>query len=250
MPKKNMTEEEKKAWAEKMKAAKVAKQEEVTSTEEVKPSQEDILSDDYKSLLKRLNELEGKLSAEAEANKSQPEVNSRGRLIGTFERYVVDPAYYPDPRERLSQEPRLQRFAFPLNYELTWAITPVSYESIDGVRVSEPRFHMELLRIVMDEDGNATNGRYKIKQLSLHEDPDAALQVARDNGIDVDHINQREFLDEMRYLRIKEWLEEKFYPSRKNTNKQARQMVVDNQVVEFFEVTSEDAQSFKELNKK
>lgn len=247
MPKKNMTPEEKKAWAEKMKAAKAAKQE---VKEEAKPSAEqDILDDDYKSLLKRINELESKLKDEVKTN-SQPEVNNRGRLIGTYEKYVIDPNYYPDPREKLSQEPRLQRFAFPLNYELGWDIHTVSYESIDGVRVSEPRFHLELHRIVMDEDGNPTNGRYKLKQLSLHEDPDAAIAVARENGIDVDKINQKQFLDDMRYLRIRDWLIEKFYPSTRNTSKQTRQMVVDNQVVEFFEVTSDDAQSFKELNKR
>lgn len=241
MPKKNMTPEEKKAWAEKMKAAKAAK---------AAPSAEqDIAHDDYKDLLKRFEALEAKLKAEVQTN-SQPQVTGRGKLIGTYERYVVDPTYYPDPREELYKEPRLARFAFPINYELEWDVSTVSYESIDGVRTSEPRFQLNLSRIVMDDDGNPTNGRYLIRRLTLHEDPDAALAIAREKGIDTDLINQKAFLDDMRLLRMKDWLIDKFYPSRINTNKQTRQMVVDNQVVEFYEVSSDEAQSFKELNKR
>lgn len=144
----------------------------------------------------------------------------------------------------------MQKFAFPINYELDWDVSTVSYESIDGVRTSEPRFQLNLSRIIFDDEGNQTTGRYLIKRLTLHEDPDAALAVAREKGIDVDLINQKAFLDDMRVLRMKDWLIDKFYPSRNNTAKQTRQMVVDNQVVEFYEVSSDEAQSFKELNKR
>ena len=76
------------------------------------------------------------------------------------------------------------------------------------------------------------------------EDPDAALAVARENGLDVRDYEEKEFLDEMRYLRVRNWLLEAFYPPTITNKKQnKKQMVVGNQVVEYYEVSGVDSAS-------
>lgn len=177
---------------------------------------------------------------------------SDGQVVGTFEKYTVDPANYPSPVERLMKEPRLAPFAFEYNFEISYEIHVSQYETKDGTNVKEPRFMMELRRVVLDEQGNRTNGRYIVRKLTFHEDKQAAIQVARDNGIDIDQYNEQEFLNEMRYLRVRDWLLDIFYPPINSAVKAKKEMVVDNQVVEYIEVNGEDDQviPFGELNKK
>jgi hypothetical protein len=76
----------------------------------------------------------------------------------------------------------------------------------------EPKFTIQLNRIVLNDQGEQTNKRYIARRLIFHEDPQAALVVARENNLAVDENNQKEFLDEMRYLRVKDWLFDVFWP--------------------------------------
>lgn len=164
-----------------------------------------------------------------------------GQLTGTFEKYKIGSQNYPDPRKRLSSEPRLARFAFDINYELNWHVGVSEYTTIDGIRTKEPKFTLELVRVIVDEDtGEPTNGRYVVCRLIMHEDPEAALIIARNEGIDVDEMDEKSFLDEMRYLRMREWLLECFYPSPVVKPNEKKDMVIGGTIVEYFEVTSED----------
>lgn len=249
----SMSDEQKKAASERMKAYHEAKKQpkpEVAQQPQDAEKQ-DILSQELADLKKQIEELK--------AEKFQPkpqekaELNQGGKLVGTFEKFIVDPAYYPDPRERLSKEPRLAQFAFPLNYELVWDISTSNYQTQDGVNTREPKFTIQLIKIVMDEDtGEPTNKRYMVRQAILHEDPQAAITVAREQGLEVDEENQKSFLDEMRYIRMRDWLLEAFYPPKPAQEKKNKsQTVVGNVLVDMWEINSEDPSSisFGELNK-
>lgn len=210
--------------------------------------------DDVQALIRRVQELELRQQTwDQPRTQGAPQVNQFGGLVGTFEKYVVDPNYYPDPRERLTKEPKLARFAFPINYEFDWEVTTTSYQTLDGVNTKEPRFNLNLIRIVMDEDtGLPTNGRYIVRKLIFHEDPQAALVIARESGLEVDPTNQREFLSEMQYLRMRDWLLDIFYPKPSNVKTKKREMVIGGKLVEYFEVNSEESETmpFNQLKNK
>lgn len=239
MPKKEWTEEERKAFAEKMKAARAKKP-------EIEEKEEDILSsEDIQALVRRVKELESNFARSATKTdfyQGKPEITRQGALVGSFEKYIVDPAQYPDPCERLANEPRLKRFAFDINYELKFTVSTVQYQTQDGVNTREPRFTLQLINIHMDDEGNPTNKRHVIRTCILHEDPQAAIEIARQNNIEVGE-DEKAFLDEMRYLRMRDWLLEAFYPAKPQTNNNAKEEVIGNQVVTVYEVNSPNPQA-------
>lgn len=199
------TDEEKKAFAEKMKAARAMK--------EVEKENVVIQSDqDVDELKRQIAELRDIINQNMQPAQAAPTMNMKGQLIGEWEKYIVDPAHYPDPTGRLAEEPRLAPLAFKYNYELTYQVGVSSYQTKDGRNVKEPKFTIKLDRIVLDDQGNQTLKRYVVKQLIFHEDPDAALVIARENGVEVDKTNEKRFLDEMRYLRVRDWLLDIFFP--------------------------------------
>jgi hypothetical protein len=190
-----------------------------------------------------------------EAPASQQASAAGGVLTGTHERYVIAPDYYPNPVERLMKEPRLARFAFADNYELKWEVQLSQYETVDHIRTKEPRFVLSLIvKIYDDTTGELTNRRFVILKGLFHEDPDAAIQIAQDNGITVDEANERDFLNEMRYLRFRDWLLEAFYPTPPPPSQNKREVVIGNKLVEVYEVSSTQSESmaagFASMSKK
>lgn len=220
-----------KARSEKMKQR--LSQNQNTETFNQPPPEEDLRSL-VEELQNRLNNL---------SQQQGPQLTSRG-IVGTIDRYLMDPANYPDPRPRLQEEPRLKRFAFGDNYELTWEVVPTRYQTIDGVWQQEPKFTLELIGVAYDPDtGERTNRRYTITRGIFFEDPEAAIVVARDNGLEVDETNQKQFLDEMRYLRFRNWLMEAFFPPISSApKKDKKEMVIGNKLVETWEVSSESSE--------
>ena len=104
----------------------------------------------------------------------------------------------------------------------------------------------------MDEETyEPTNMRYMLYQMIFHEDPQAAIATANEHGLKIDEKNEKQFLDEMRYLRMRDWLFglEPFYPQKAQTKKNKRQEVIGNRLVEVYEVSGENPQSipFSEL---
>jgi hypothetical protein len=254
MPKKNWTDEERVAFAAKMKAARAAKKapaqvEEVIAAPVVGEApaaehpqvqaQPTIGTDEVLALLKWVKEL-------SEQGFQPPQgAQVRGsRLVGTTDKYIVDPSHYPNPTERLENEPGLRRFAFKENYELEFEVTTTSYETKDGLNMREPKFRLSLIRKLYDEvTGELTNRRYTVCQLIFHEDPQAALVVARDNGVEIPAELEADFLDEMRYLRMRDWLVEAFYPTKPAQDKKNKQeMVIGGKLVEVFEINSENSE--------
>lgn len=249
--KKDATPEERAAFGAKMKAAREAKK---ATQEQVQEPETTVQNEDYNTLKAQVEELKQLIAQQAKQTQSAstldaPTITATG-LIGTFKKYNTDPNYYPDFTERLAKEPRLARFAFGENWELEFSVKDSSYTTLDNRRVVEPQFTVQLIGIMFDEDGNKTDGRYVRRQMIFFEDPDAALAVARENGLNVQDFEEKAFLDEMRYLRVRNWLLEAFYPpSITNKKQNKKQMVVGNQVVEYYEISSEDpsAMPFSQL---
>jgi hypothetical protein len=205
-------------------------------------TQQTIDQPDVGDLIKQIQELKDmqwKIMAGQFNGTDAPSVQN-GKLTGVVEKYSTEKGYYPDPRERLSKEPRLARFAFPINFELNWEVSTVEYENIEHVRMREPRFTLELVRIMMDEDtGDATDGRYIICRLLMHEDPEAAMVIARQQGIVFETDDEPLFLNEMRYIRMRDWLIECFFPPKANNTSQRTDKVIDGRLVQFYEKTAE-----------
>jgi len=239
MPKKNWTEEERKAFGEKMRQAKLNKEKKV----------EDIQSDpDTNDILRQLKELQESnallRAAVLNQEKGTTPVESislnKGRVIGIVEKYLVDPSAYPDPTERLRKEPRLAPLAFDYNYELEYTVATSNYETKEGINYKEPKFLISLNRIVLDDQGQQTNKRYVARKLIFHEDPQAALVIARDNGIEIDESDERAFLNEMRYLRVRDWLFDVFWPKPADEHGHVTDQVIGGTVVQVFTKKSED----------
>lgn len=248
---------QKKAASERMKKINAEKKAAQVQETVVNEPTNGVSQEEYQDLLRRFDELAARLDLPPApyqpSAQATPQVNNRGQLIGTFEKYIIDPANYPDPRERLGKESRLARFAFDLNYDLNFKVETQQYDTKDGVSVREPKFTIELNRIVLDEDtGEPTNKRYTVARMIFHEDPQAALVVARDAGVDVNSMDQSTFLNEMRYLRMRDWLLEAFYPPKAVPNGNKKEVVIGNRLVEIYEVSSENPSKipFDSLDKK
>lgn len=244
MAKKKMTEEEKKAWGAKMKAAREAKKsnDEAEKRVDSTPTNEPDIGD----LQKQIEELRRALLNQQPAQEqSGAQINNRG-MVGTHVKYTVDKNYYENPIPRLFEfmesKPQLRRLGFKDNWELEYDVRSTkSYERIDGVREVQPQFTLKLVRIVYDpETYEPTNKRYSPKQMIFFEDPETAMVVARDNGVEIDEANERAFLDEMRFIRMRDWLLDLFYPKPAQTPQNLREEVIGNQRVSVYEVSSED----------
>lgn len=243
MAKKTWTDEERKAFGLKMKMAREAKsqnQNEKTNKQDpIKVDQPEIerkdtiSMDDYLDLKREIEELK--------RSSWQPQPQGvglkNGRLVGTVEKYNLTKDYYPDETLRLAKESRLARFAFDENYELRFDVSTTEYQTIDGIRTKEPKFTLELIGKVFDDDtGELTSGRYIICRLIMHEDPEAALVIAREQHLDVDEDNEESFLNEMRYIRQRDWLVKCFYPEVSKKDNRKKEMVIGGKIVEYFEV--------------
>lgn len=252
------TPEEIAAWAKKMqelKAQKAAEREQETvKTDdfEVTDFKETPELDEIRAQMKEVMETNALLKA-ALLNKPSEGVNiGQGKVLGEVEKYLVDPGNYPDPTKRLADEPRLQPLAFKFNYELEYGVSVTSYETKAGINMKEPKFAITLNRIVVDSQGNPTNKRYIARKLIFHEDPQAAMVIARDNGIDIDRSDEKVFLNEMRYLRVRDWLFDIFWPKPIDEQAKISEEVIGGTIVQVFTKSSEESSAidFDKLNTK
>jgi len=236
MPRPKRGSPEAKAWGVQMREARRAKQ--ILAAPSIPSDQ------DESDLIKQIKELKDNQELlKAALLHSGPQVTDRG-VIGTREKYRLDPDLYPDPRERLAEQEQFKRLAFSENWELDWAISPTRYQTVDGIWQTEPRFTLKLIKIIFDDKTyEKTNRRYVARQLIMHEDPEAAVVIAREQGLPVDEKNELNFLNEMRFIRMRDWLIETFFPPPTPINQNKRQVVIDNQLVELYEITSESKES-------
>lgn len=175
-------------------------------------------------------------------------VGQGGKLLGEVDKYLVDPENYPDPTPRLSQETRLQTIAFNHNYELEYDFRVRSYETKTGVNMREPEFTVRLLRCVIDDQGNrvqvvSKGGKpmdkfYIARRMMFHEDPQAALVIARENNLDIDKTDEKHFLDEMRYLRVRDWLFDYFWPKGSESMEGIQEEAIGGTIVQVYTKSS------------
>lgn len=253
MAKKEWTPEERKAFADKMRNARRAKNVTVGGPVEAPPAaepakvpEEDEVTqvqdeqglDELKKQMQEVMETNALLKAALLGNQKQGSqgisVGKDNNLLGEVEKYLLDPINYPDPTPRLRKEARLQPLAFDYNYELDYSVSTSSYETKTGVNMREPKFHVTLSRIVLDDQGEQTPKRYIARKLIFHEDPQAALVIARDNGLDVDKSDEQAFLNEMRYLRVRDWLFDIFWPKPAQAADRIREEVIGGTLVQVF----------------
>lgn len=220
-----MTPEERKAFGEKMKAARAAKKQE-------EKRENGVANETVEALLKRIEELEQRNFFQ------QPQP-----VVKAVTKWSIDPKDYPDPTERLANESRLEEHAFKQNFILKWEVGRVNYQH-DSVNYTEPKFRLELWKWIRDEDTNEkTTKQFRVHKATFFEDPDAAIQLARDRGHEVDENAQKPFLDEMRYLRMLDWLLEIFYPQPIKNKESVREEVIGNRLVPVLETSSAEAKS-------
>lgn len=155
---------------------------------------------------------------------------------GRIFRYPVEKGFYPDPTERLYDEPRLKRFGLRDNFFFDWDVEGVEYEKY-GVTYAEPRFTVRLFRRMFAEDGVTPTGQMAlVNRQVLHEDEVVARAAADKLGIQDQFESFQDMMNEMRYYRIRQWLLDLFTPPELNSHKaQPRQMVIDGKVVEMFD---------------
>lgn len=209
--------------------------------------------DELKAQVKEMAQMMDLMKAAVLNQNQGVQMSRQGDLIGEFEKYVIDPANYPDPTPRLSAEARLKPLAFDYNYELSYEVGVSSYPTKTGKNIKEPKFMIQLNRIVLDEQGKQTPKRYIARKMIFHEDPDAALVIARENGIDVDRSDERLFLNEMRYLRVRDWLYNIFWPRPIDEDMNPiHDEVIGGTVVQVFTKSSQDTSNieFDKLNSK
>lgn len=171
---------------------------------------------------------------------------------GIIFRYEVDKGYYPDPTQRLLDEPRLQRFAMRQNYIFKWSVDGVEYKK-DNITYAEPRFTLELFRRLYNDDGDDTGRAALVARSIMHEDEmTTRITASRMNLLDTfsnDDEGFRELMNEVRYWRIQQWLFGIFTPPKIQTHrKRPTTEVIAGKVVEVFdteELTDHDSASSK-----
>lgn len=251
---KKWTDEERAAFGAKMKALRDAKKiDEYVNPPKTEPvaadpapisieapaEQNDQSNVDIQELLKQNQEVLIALLKERQAPNlltTTTTVSAAGRVLGETERYTVDPDHYISPVERLLKEPKLATIAFNFNYELDYEMSVRSYENKLGINMKEPEFLVRLTRIALDSDGNQTEKRYIIKNMRFHEDPQAALVIAREQGIPLDNFaDEKLLLNEMRYIRVRDWLFDIFWPKGTDRSRvEHTEEVLDGTIVQTF----------------
>lgn len=228
MPRPKKGSAEAKAKMAKARSARLKPQPSVASSEET-----------IDALMKRIEELEKAKFPFAQG----PQITPHG-VVGVVTKYVVDPKHYPDPRpglwKHMQSTPALRSYGFTEdNYEMKWEVGVVNYQTIDGTNIKEPRFRVELWGILYDDATGQPNKKYKIHELIFHEDPQAAIQIAHEKGLAVDESLQKDFLDEMRFLRVRDWLLDRFIDPKYNEKKEKRsEEVIGNRLVDVIEISS------------
>ena len=229
-------------------------------TVELPKEQPDLIAEDQdldelKAQMKEVMETNALLKAALLGNQAPqgPTVGQGGRLVGEVEKYLVDPALYPDPLERLRKEPRLAPLAFDYNYDMLYKVEVSSYQTQAGVYMKEPKFTVTLRRIILDDQGNQTDRGYHVQNFVFHVDPQTAMILARENGIEIDQSDERVFLNEMRYLRVKDWLFNCFWPKKEAPSDSGlKEEVIGGQLVQVYTRSSIDSTGvdFDKINTK
>lgn len=174
---------------------------------------------------------------DAAVSAQQPQIG-QGGVHGQVFKYPVEQGHYPDPTDRLYDDPKLRRFALRENFYFKWEVTGVTYEKYN-ITYTEPRFMVELWRFIFDEEtGEPTGEMFLVNRQIQHEDEMAARIAADKLGYKIGEgerfANLQEMMDEMRFWRIRQWLIAVFTPFKasQHKNRKTKQKVIGGRVVE------------------
>jgi tetrahydromethanopterin S-methyltransferase subunit G len=228
------------AKAREVKANKAADTQPLTNTQENKEENKVVLTkEQFDEIMSRLSKAEEVKTATV-SQIPQSSTDQFGRPVGIIEKFTADPLMYADPRPMLYDLPELQRFAFKQNFILDWEVDQLVYETKYGTSFSEPKFTLTLKQKRYDEDGNVKDGLVVRGRGIFFEDPSASIKEANALGMSITNANSREFLAEMRFLRMKDWLMERVNPRRPgSTKKKIKEEVIGGMVYQIEEYSHE-----------
>lgn len=156
-----------------------------------------------------------------------------GGVEGIVQRYPVEASHYPDPRDRLYDLVELKRYAMRDNYIITYEVQGVTYEK-QNVTFTEPRHAVHLFRRLWDDNGEENS---KVALVARHfqtEDELITKIAAQKLGLDMS--KWQEAVDEVRFLRIKQWLLDLFRPVHiEEKTRQKTIQVIDGKAVEVYD---------------
>lgn len=198
-----------------------------------------LTQDQFDQIMSRLEKAEEAKTHTVTTGNPQSGFDQFGKPTGVIQKYSVDPAHYKDPRESLLNIPELKRQAMAENFMLDWEVEQLIYDTKYGSSFSEPKFTLILWRKMFDEEGNTNGKRILIQTGVFFEDPVTAVKEATQLGIPLDNSTSSEFLEQMRFLRYKQWLMDIFNPKRPESTKPRRiPQVIGGQVVEVEEYST------------
>ena len=162
-------------------------------------------------------------------------VSAQGGVQGRVVKYSLSKADYPDPTDRLYDDPQLKRHGLRDNYIFTWEVTGEQYQK-DNVTYAEPRFIVSLYRRLFNDMDEDTGRAALISRNILHEDEFIAQIIADKLGLLENFSSTKEMMDEIRYRRIRDWLIPIFIPVKPEQHANRRtEMVIDGKAVEVFD---------------
>lgn len=198
-----------------------------------------LTQEQFDQIMQRLEKAEEQKTQTVTTVAPQSGFDQFGKPSGVIQKYSVDPAHYNDPRTKLAALKELERVAFSHNYMLDWEVEQLIYDTKYGSSFSEPKFTLVLWRKMFDEEGNPNGKRILIQNGIFFEDPVAAVKEAGNLGIPLDNSSSSEFLEQMRFLRYKQWLMDIFNPKRPESTKPKRTpQVIGGVVVEVEEYST------------
>ena len=162
-------------------------------------------------------------------------VSAQGGVQGRVVKHSLSKADYPDPTDRLYDDPQLKRHGLRDNYIFTWEVTGEQYQK-DNVTYAEPRFIVSLYRRLFNDMDEDTGRAALISRNILHEDEFIAQIIADKLGLLENFSSTKEMMDEIRYRRIRDWLIPIFIPVKPEQHANRRtEMVIDGKAVEVFD---------------
>lgn len=182
-----------------------------------------------------------------QTNQNKAVLSANG-IQGITYRYDINKGHYPDPTERLLSEPTLARFAMKENFRFRWSVDGEQFEK-HGMTFAEPRFTLELFRVLFDDEGQSTGRMALVARAMQHEDDFVVRMAASNLGL-LDKFEDTEegfrmLRDEVRYWRLQQWLFGIFTPAKIRTFRRApKTEVIAGKVVEVYdteELTDHDS---------
>jgi hypothetical protein len=245
MARKPMSEEQKQAASERMKAMHAAKKASKTnSTPSETNSGINLTQEQFDQLINRLTVAEAAIAyrgvtpdqaLDAKAEMTGAFIGPNG-IQGQIVKYNIEPDWYPDPSERILDMPELSRFAPRQNYEIKWTVTGVEYEK-NNISYAEPRFTVEIRRIMFNEYGEPTTQRAIVGRHIQHEDENVTRMVARDMGFQ--DLDERKLRDEVRFQRIRRWVLDMLTPMRQPDRvDNVIEMAIDGKVIPVIDIST------------